>query len=69
MATQRTRTVPTNGFWVKLLGVVLAGAILSAAGVLWSHHARIAQGETRDVGVKDRLDRIEVKLDALLARP
>lgn len=66
----RTRS---NGFWLKVAGVVVAtllsATVIASAGVLWSHHARIAQGETRDAGVKDRLDRIEGKLDTLLARP
>ena len=64
-------TVTRNGFWLKLVGVVLAGLItatvLGGGGVLWSHHERLAQVETRNEDVQRRLGAIEAKVDELLA--
>lgn len=61
MPTQRQRSAPSNGngFWLKLVAGLTLAAIVAATGILWSHHARIAKGETLDVGVERRLGVIE----------
>ncbi len=61
--------MPSNGFWLKLICGLTLAAIVAATGLLWSLNGRVTRCEAVDVGVERRLARIEVKLDALLARP
>ena len=63
-------TISTNGFWLRVLAIVVGGVlvatVVATAGTAWSHHARIAQSETRDKETQRRLATIEADVKELL---
>ena len=62
-----------NGkFWLRVVGIVLAAllatVVTASAGILWGLNGRVTRNETAVENTQERLDRIEQKLDTLIAR-